>query len=550
MVTLRRIVQALFLALFVALLVLAARPVPHLPVKGFLLTSPLIGLIALLSGTVAAWMLVGLAVLVLTAVFGRFFCGWVCPLGTTIDIGDTVLAWGVRRKRPVRGRRLRLIKYYVLIAVVILAALGSGVGGWLDPMSIATRTYTSVVYPVWSELVVRGAERLAPADPAAPWAETPVAWLERHRLVAPETFDVAGGSRRPSYRGAWVVAAMLVGIIGLGLYQRRFWCRNVCPLGALFALVGRLGLVRVRVGDRCTQCGRCERECKMGAFHERTDGVRQPVPSECILCWSCPTVCPAGAIRIGLGRGGRSERVPDTLPTRRGFLKAALGSLLAMPLLTVRFADRLRLRPRLRPPGALRPDDEFLARCIRCGECIKVCPQNALHPAMLEHGLEALMTPILVPRVGYCAYECSQDAALPANLCGHVCPTGAIGPLTHAEPGRPGHDRSKRAWRIGTAYFDRTTCIPWTHHTNCGVCEEHCPVPGKAIVFVEREVRVGPGRDDRVRVKLPHVIQERCIGCGTCEYVCPVRGEPGIRVHALQPEPAGDPRPLPRATTG
>jgi len=535
---LRRAVQLIFLALFVALLALTTRPVPHLPVKGFLYTSPLIALAAVLSGTVAAWMLVGLGVLVLTAAFGRFFCGWVCPLGTTIDIGEKVLAWGVRRPRTVRGRRLRLIKYYVLVAVLVLAALKSGVAGWLDPVSIATRSYASVVLPVSRELVARGAER----------------------------FGATGLARGPTYRGAWVFAVMLVGIVGLGLYQRRFWCRNICPLGALLALVGRLGLVKVRVGDGCSRCARCELDCKMGAFHaEKVSGTFSrdgpagasqkryltpfPIHGECILCWSCPGFCPEGAIRIGLRRGVVEEPVPHTLPSRRGFLKASLGSILVMPLLKVRFADRLGLRAKLRPPGALRPDDEFLARCIRCGECVKVCPQNALHPAMLEHGVEALWTPILVPRVGYCAYECSQDPALPANLCGHVCPTGAIQPLNDAEPGQPGDQNSKKTWKIGTAYFDRTTCIPWTHHTDCGVCEEHCPVPDKAIVFVERDVPIGPGRNDRVRVKLPHVVQERCIGCGVCEYVCPVQGEPGIRVHALQHELAGDPRRAPRQTT-
>jgi polyferredoxin len=542
MITLRRIVQLVFLALFVLLLVLAARPMPHVWVNAYLQVSPLVALMALAGGVVGAWMLTGLALLVLTALFGRFFCGWVCPLGTTIDIGEKALFGGRRGRRAICGRRLRLIKYYLLVAVVVLALLGSGAAGWFDPISIATRSYTAVVYPVWSDLVRRGAERVSSAGPETPWAETPAAWLERRRLVAPEALDVAGQGHQPAYRGAWVFALALLALIALGAYQRRFWCRNLCPLGALLALVGRFGLVKVRVSAACINCARCQRDCKMGAFHERADSKRQAVQSECIRCFACPPMCPVDAIGIPFTAKSTTptfERAPDTLPGRRGFLTSVAAAIMAIPLLTARFADRVGLHPRLRPPGARRPEDDFLRLCTRCGECLKVCPQNALHPAMLEHGLEAFGTPLLVPRAGYCAYECSQDPALAANLCGQVCPTGAILPLSSAEPGQPGDHRSKKTWKIGTAAFDRSTCIPWALGKDCGVCEEHCPVPGKAIVFIERDEAVG---GPRRRVKLPHVVQSRCIGCGTCEYVCPVRGEPGVRVHDLQDPLAGDPR--------
>ena len=80
----------------------------------------------------------------------------------------------------------------------------------------------------------------------------------------------------------------------------------------------------------------------------------------------------------------------------------------------------------LRPPGAL-DESDFLSRCIRCGECMKVCPNNALQPTLTEAGLEGLWTPTLVPRIGYCEPSCV--------LCSEVCPTGAIWQITPREKG-------------------------------------------------------------------------------------------------------------------
>jgi len=153
----------------------------------------------------------------------------------------------------------------------------------------------------------------------------------------------------------------------------------------------------------------------------------------------------------------------------------------------------------LRPPGA-RPEDEFLSKCVRCGQCINVCPHHALQPALLEAGGEGMLTPMLVPRIGYCDYSC--------NACGQVCPSGAIPRLSLEE---------KRTKVIGTAYVDRSRCI------SCLICRDMCPQRAIEVVKVEKEGNM---------VKYPHPIAERCVGCGLCEYVCPVKGEAAIRVYA------------------
>jgi MauM/NapG family ferredoxin protein len=163
----------------------------------------------------------------------------------------------------------------------------------------------------------------------------------------------------------------------------------------------------------------------------------------------------------------------------------------------------------LRPPGAVE-EAEFQRRCVRCGECLKVCIGGALHPAFLQAGATGLWTPLLIPRLGYCEYNCT--------LCGQVCPTGAIRRLPLEE---------KKKVIIGLAVFDKNRCLPFARGEECLVCEEHCPTPEKAIVFEEKEVVVnGISR----RLKVPAVIRSRCIGCGICETRCPLEGASAIRV--------------------
>jgi MauM/NapG family ferredoxin protein len=167
----------------------------------------------------------------------------------------------------------------------------------------------------------------------------------------------------------------------------------------------------------------------------------------------------------------------------------------------------------IRPPGAL-PETDFLRRCVKCGECMKVCLTGGLQPALLEGGVEGLWTPLLVPRIGYCEYRCT--------LCGQVCPTGAIAKLGLEE---------KAKVKIGLAMIDPGRCLPYAHGTPCIVCEEVCPTPKKAIWLEEATAWMSDGK--AVAVKRPHVDLDLCIGCGICETQCPVLGRPAIAVTSL-----------------
>jgi MauM/NapG family ferredoxin protein len=225
---------------------------------------------------------------------------------------------------------------------------------------------------------------------------------------------------------------------------------------------------------------------------------------------NCESTCQKHAISFGVGLPEPQHRRTDL--KRRYLLQAGaagVGFIALFRLNPVRATGESDL---IRPPGSVE-EAEFLRRCIKCGECMKVCITNGLQPTFLQAGFEGLWSPFLVPRIGYCEFNCT--------LCGQVCPTDAIEKL---EPGE------KKQKKIGLAFIDQNRCLPYAFGINCIVCEEHCPTSPKAIRF---ESKMSAGDDGVKELKLPVMVPEVCIGCGICEFYCPVGETAAIRVSSV-----------------
>ncbi len=522
----RRWSQIVFFALFVLLLVrteyrgsfraAVAEIRLNYPVSLFLQADPLVALTNALAGfSLYPGLLWCLLILIPTFFLGRFFCGWICPLGT---LNHFVSSWKSENKR---GRRLiesnrykrwHRWKYFVLLAALAAALAGSGLAGWVDPIPLLVRSLALAVLPAlqWS---VDGLLELFYRTDAWPLVLTAegLGFLFHHTLLS---------FRSVHFNQAFLLGLILLVILALNLRVTRLWCRALCPLGALLGLASRwaiLGLEKRR--ESCGECNRCLLHCQ---------GGDDPIPgarwrkTECHLCFNCLADCPEAGLRFRfLPVLGDAVERPD-LGRRHAIASAAVG-LAAVPLLRAAPGLTAGGERRIRPPGAL-AEEQFLARCIRCGQCMKVCPNNALHPALAEAGLEGLWTPVLVPRIGYCETSCV--------LCSQVCPTGAIWEVTAHEKGWSGSSgKTPKPIRIGTAFIDRGRCLPWAMATECIVCEEWCPTSPKAIYLRPAEA---PGPDGKpVAVRQPWVNPELCVGCGACEYACPVQDRPAIYVTSV-----------------
>ena len=494
---LRQIVQILVLLLFLAIFAYtnAQRP-QRFWTDIFARLDPLLMVSAALAGRV---MLAGLAfasiVVVLTVVFGRVWCGWLCPLGTVLEwLGPRK----ARRKAP--ADRWRVLKYLFLFAILFAALLGNQTLTVLDPITILNRTLATAVWP---------SLRYAVAEIEALLYEFPALWGPLDAIHGAVIQPIFQGVQ-PAFTLTALVALLFVGLVALNWWAERFWCRYLCPLGGLLGLLAKLSLIRREVGDDCALCARCTHQCPTGTIDPgnryRSD------PAECIVCYDCLTDC----TREGIGfrwqlRAWRPARWHAYDPTRRQLLSAMGASAAGVALAGVEPITKRQPATMIRPPGATVAD--FSALCVRCGACVRVCPTQGLQPSLFEGGVQNLFTPKLVPRLGYCSFAC--------NACGQVCPTDAIPPLGLEE---------KQRTVIGLASVNQDRCLPWAHNIPCIVCEEACPVAEKAIWLEEVQAENAAG--ETVLLQRPQVHQDLCNGCGICEFQCPMGGESAIRVYA------------------
>ncbi|MFP4587864.1 MAG: 4Fe-4S binding protein [Desulfohalobiaceae bacterium] len=485
---LQRLLQGLCLLLFVLVLLQTGLSMPGwLPAESMFFLDPLLflGVLLALGIVIPALLVLGL-LLAATLILGRFFCGYVCPLGSTFDFCNHLFARLHKKQFLQVSLGWLSFKYLLLLLIIASALLGLNLAHWGSPLAWAGRLYILAVLPWLQYLPQQILERLPEA---------------LHPSVLQAVFSQADPAR---YSTLLFLVPFFLFLFWLNHKSPRFWCRFICPAGALLALIGQRPLIRRRVSSACTNCQKCVQECPMQAIsHEPTQTRYQ----ECISCQKCVKICPERAVYFAAAPGSTAPE--PFLPGRRQALQA-LGLGAAVSFLGHRglfeywpTKDKGQITPPdlVRPPGAV-PETEFLNQCLRCGLCMQACPTNMLQPAWAQAGLSGVYSPLAVARRGPCEPEC--------NACGQVCPSGAIRELSLQE---------KHWAKMGTAVINRRACIAWEMDRDCLICDEACPF---GAVSLERI----PGQEAAV----PFVQDRKCTGCGFCEHACPVRAESAILV--------------------
>lgn len=452
-----------------------------LPAEVFLAIDPLVSLSTAVASRSWVWSLASAGVILIVCVLiPRGFCGYLCPLGTLIDLFDWAVGRRVTRFRVSDEGWWVHIKYYLLLGVMVCAVLGVLVSGYVAAIPVITRGMLFLGEPAQSGV------------------------LREWRLIPPIS------------AGHIFSIALFFAVLGLGLLKPRFWCKYVCPSGAVFSLGNLFRVTERKVESTCINCNKCVEICPFDAI--KPDFTTRV--TDCTLCQTCGGVCPTHAIKF-VERWNQVElKIVGDPPThetalgRRGFLSLAAGTAAAavsgagLAMVTkgaTADASDPGYLPPIRPPGSV-PEPEFLQMCIRCGECFKACPNNVLQPMGLGEGLNNLWTPKAAPDWAGCEPSC--------NACGQVCPTGAIRALALVE---------KKAARMGLAVVNQSTCLPFAGREACQLCVDECAAAGyNAIEFTQVHTQVDSDGQPLAGTGFlaPVVLADKCVGCGICQTRC------------------------------
>lgn len=438
--------------------------------------------IQFLPAVMALNVIVVVALVVLTLVFGRIYCSIICPLGVFQD----VLARFRRKKNKYSySKEVRWLRYPVLGLFII--ALVTGVGAFfqlLAPYSAYGRIATMIFQPVWkfgNNILATIAER---ADSYAFYSVD--TWMRSMPVFV-------------------IAAVTLVVLFVLAWRGGRTYCNTICPVGTFLSFFARFSWLKIHFDEeKCKNCSLCSKNCKAACIDYKTHTVDY---SRCVVCGNCIASCKFGALKYtGPSESSRKAASPGTVDAfKRSFLLAsALVTTAAIAQKKEKLMDgglaeiEDKVAPErqtpLTPPGSL-SFDHFAQHCTGCQLCVSECPNQVLRPSS---DLMHLMLPVMSYEHGYCRPECTR--------CSEVCPAGAIKLIDQDE---------KTSVQIGHAVFIQKNCVAITDKVECGNCARHCPSGAIEMVMLDENDEESP--------TVPAINESACIGCGACEYVCPAR---------------------------
>lgn len=433
-----------------------------------------------------------LALLVLTLLFGRWYCSVICPMGVMQDIFSWLGGKAKKNRFAYRPARniLRVVALAVFAALMLLGV--SGIAVLVAPYSAYGRIATNLFQPVYiwiNNLCAYFAERAG-----------------SYAFYSMEVWVKSGVT--------FAVAAVTFVALGFVAFRwGRLWCNTICPVGSLLGLVSKFSLFRPVIDTaKCNGCQKCARNCKAMCINPENHAVDA---SRCVACMDCLNNCRQGAISYkacGWKKTSASETSAPTDSSRRKFLvtTAAVGAAMAVKAQQEKvdggmavIEDKLlpERKVAVKPFGAL-SHKHFAQHCTACQLCVSECPEQVLRPSSK---LTTLMQPQMEFDRGYCRPDCTR--------CSEVCPAGAIRPIDTA---------AKSAISVGHAVVIPQNCLS-AQGAMCNACSRHCPAAAITLVADAATGRL-----------VPAVNESHCLGCGACEYYCPARPVAAIYVEGRE----------------
>ena len=425
-----------------------------------------------------------IAILIVTLLFGRIYCSVICPLGIYQD-GIAHIA-EKRKKNRYSFKKSTKYRYYIGLAFFLLIAFGfTSIAIFIEPYSIYGRFASNLfaaVYRLINNVLAYFAER---------WNSYAFYHVDVYIKSMP-MFIIA-------------IAYFLI-ITILALIKGRWFCNNICPVGALLGCLSKFSIFKPVIDtSKCNGCGLCEKNCRCSAIDSKNHKIDY---TKCVTCFNCVSGCKRGAMKYGvkIENSENSENSnKEGKTSRKTFLStiavlAAASTLKAQEkvvdggLATITKKKAPKRDVPLKPAGSVSLEN-FTSRCTGCQLCVQSCPNDVLRASTR---LENLMQPEMSFERGYCRPSCTT--------CSEVCPAGAISRITREE---------KSSIQIGHAVWVGQNCVALHDGVECGNCSRHCPTGAITMMPYDAEDPASP--------KIPIINEERCIGCGACEHVCPTR---------------------------
>jgi len=440
----------------------------------------------------ASHIVIALAIIFLTLLFGRFYCSQFCPLGIFQDMVSFKTKFSYSKPR----KGFVILRYVLLAGFIATAFAGGGLISMLEPYSAFGRIVSQIFGPIYK------------------FGNNILAY-----------FSERAGSYTFYSVDVWVksVASLVLAILtlaGVSIFaykSGRGYCNTICPVGTFLGLLSKYSFMKLRIDlSKCKHCDLCSKKCRSSCIDTEEGKIDY---TRCIACLDCVKTCPAKAISYSKPSKKIMQKEEEILSesgaARRNLFVGSIIAVLSCATklqashgdggLTELSDKKVPNRKKPIVPAGAGSYKHFHDHCLGCQLCASVCPNDVL--SNKAHGTTK---PNMSYERGYCRPECVK--------CTEVCPTGALKPITRAE---------KSSIQIGCAVWNKELCIVNTDKVACDLCSRKCP--NAAIAMIPPSADASPDAP-----KIPMIDTNRCIGCGACEHLCPARPYSAIVVEGVE----------------